>query len=150
MQKKTCALASLAVAVSGGVLLTGSPAHAQSTLVQGHRDHRHYSSHRSSNRNVNVNRNVNRNVVRVNIHNVNRNVSSFHEVDHADRDRDNAGFLFNRCHFGCNRGFERDRFDRDDRGDEDRGDRIIVGNDIRSVGDRDNGLRSVGDLGDLG
>ncbi len=133
MQKKTCALAGLAVAVTGGVLLTGSPAYAQSSLVQGHRHH-HYSSNR--NYNVNRNRNHNRVVVRVNVHNSNRN---FAVADRGrERDFDDSGFLFRRrCHFGCgfDNGFRRGGRDFDD-GDRDEGggDRIVVGNDIRSLG----------------
>lgn len=131
MQKKTCALAGLAVAVTGGVLLTGSPSYAQSTLVQGHRHH-HYSSR---NFNVNRNRNHNRVVVRVNVHNSNRNFA----VADRERDFDDSGFLFRRrCHFGCgfNRfddGFRRGR-DFDDGDRDEGGDRIIVGNDFRSLG----------------
>src|SRR5258708_1455644 len=81
VQKKTCALASLAVAATAGVLLSGSPASAQSTLVQGHR---HHSVNRNSN--WNRNRNHNRVVVRVNVHNSNRNVAV------ADRERGDEDF----------------------------------------------------------
>ena len=66
VQKKTFALAGLAVAAAGGVLLSGSPAQA-GALVQGHRHHHHYSSHRNYNRNANWNRNRHRVVVRVNV-----------------------------------------------------------------------------------
>ena len=133
MQKKTFALAGLAVAAAGGVLFTGSPADA-GVLVQGHRHH-HYSSHRNFNRNANWNRNHNRVVVRVNVRNDNVN-TAFAGRD-RDRDDDDFGLFRNRGRFRCNRF---DRFDDDDRGfgrdDEDRGDNIIVGNDIRTAGDR--------------
>jgi hypothetical protein len=131
VQKKTCVLAGLAVAATGGVLLSGSPAHAQSDLVQGHRHH-HYR-HYSSNRNTNWNRNHNRVVVRVNVHNSNHNVAV------ADREREDEDFGFFR-HRGCGSrcGFERDGFrGRDDDDRDEGGDRIIVGNDIRSLGARD-------------
>jgi hypothetical protein len=139
VQKKTYALAGLAVAAAGGVLLTSSPAQA-GALVQGHRHH-HYSSHRNYNRNANWNRNHHRVVVRVNVHNRNVNTAwaggGFRD-GFRDHDRDDDFGLFRRCHFGCNRF---DRFDRDDfgrdRDDDDRGDNIIVGNDIRTAGDRD-------------
>jgi hypothetical protein len=59
----------------------------------------------------------------------------------ADHERDDDFGLFrNRCHFSCNRFDRFDRFDRDrsfDRDDDDRGDNIIVGNDIRTAGLRD-------------
>jgi hypothetical protein len=130
VQKRTFALAGLAVAAAGGVLITSAPAYA-GALVQGHRHH-HYSSHRNFNRNTNLNRNHNRVVVRVNVRNRNVNTAF------ADHERDDDFGLFrNRCHFGCNRF---DRFDRDrsfGRDDDDRGDNIIVGNDIRTVRDRD-------------
>jgi hypothetical protein len=139
VQKKTFALAGLAVAAAGGVLLTGSPANA--ALVQGHRHH-HYSSHRNYNRNANWNRNRNGVVVRVNVRNRNNNVA----FAGRERERDDDFGLFrNRgggCGFGCGgRRFGRfDRFDDDDfgrdRDDDDRGDNIIVGNDIRTAGDR--------------
>ena len=134
VQKKTCALAGLAVAAAGGVLISGSPAYA-GALVQGHRHH-HYR-HSSYSRNTNLNRNHNRVVVRVNVRNRNVN-TSFVDRD-RDRDFDEGAGFFRRCHFGCNRfnrfdDFEGDRFDRDN---EDRGDKIIVGNDIRTAGDRD-------------
>jgi hypothetical protein len=143
VQKRTYTLAGLALAAAGGVLITSSPAHA-GALVQGHRHH-HYSSHRNYNRNANWNRNHNRVVVRV----VNRNVNTawagggFRGGGFRDHDRDDDDFgLFRhrRCGFGCNRF---DRFDGDgdgfgrDRDDDDRGDNIIVGNDIRTAGDRD-------------
>lgn len=135
MQKKTFALAGLAVAAAGGVLLTGSPAQA-GTLVQGHRHH-HYSSFRSSNRNANWNRNQNRVVVRVNVRNRNINTAF------AGRERDDDFGLFRGrgCRFfSCGRRFGRfDRFDDDrfGRDDDDRGDNIIVGNDFRTAGIRD-------------
>jgi hypothetical protein len=131
VQKKTCALTGLAVAMAGGVLLTGSPANAQSTLVQWRRHHHH--RHYSANRNVNLNRNRNRVVVRVNVHNSNHNVAI------ADRERDHDFGLFrhHRCRFDCFRGFDDDRFGRDDDDRDDGGDRIIVGNDFRSLGSRD-------------
>jgi hypothetical protein len=130
VQKKTCTLTGLAVAMAGGVLLTGSPANAQSTLVQWRRHH-HHSRHYSVNRNTNFNRNRNRVVVRVHVHNSNRNVAI------ADRERDDDFGLFRRhCRFDCFRRFDDDRFGRDD-DDRDGGDRIIVGNDFRSLGSRD-------------
>lgn len=134
MQKKTFALAGLAVAAAGGVLLTGSPANA-GVLVQGHRHH-HYSSHRNYNRNANWNRNHHRVVVRVNVRNHNVNTA----FAGRERERDSDYGLF-RHHRHC--GFRCDRFDDDgDRGwgrddDDDRGDNIIVGNDIRTAGSRD-------------
>jgi hypothetical protein len=131
VQKKTCALAGLAVAAAGAVLVTGSPANA-GALVQGHRHH-----HGSYHRNANYNRNHNRVVVRVVNHNVNTAFAGGRERD-GDED---FGFFRRRCHFGCG-GFNRfDRFDddgdfgREDR--DDRGDNIIVGNDIRTARDRD-------------
>ena len=131
MQKRTFALAGLAVAAAGGVLIAGSPAYA-GALVQGHRHH-HYSSH-NYNRNTNLNRNHNRVVVRVNVRNRNINTAF------AGRERDDDFGLFrHRCGFGCNRFDRFDRFDRDrsfGRDDDDRGDNIIVGNDIRTAGDR--------------
>lgn len=142
MHKRTYALAGLALAAAGGVLITSSPAQA-GALVQGHRHH-HYSSHRNYNRNANWNRNHNRVVVRVVNHNVNTAWSGgggFHRGfrDH-DRDDDFGLFRHRRCHFGCNNRFDRfddgDGFGRD-RDDDDRGDNIIVGNDIRTAGDRD-------------
>lgn len=132
MQKMTCALAGLAVA-AGGVVLAGSPANAQATLAQGHR-HRHHSVS-SWSRSTNVNRNVNRNVVRVNVRNVNHNSTVIRDFD---RERDNefegAGFFRRRCRFDC--GFDRERIrdGRDD--DEERGDRIVVGNDFGVGRDR--------------
>jgi hypothetical protein len=140
VQKTTFALAGLAIAAAGGMLITSSPAHA-GALVQGHRHH-HYSSHRNYNRNANWNRNHNRVVVRVNVRNRNVNTAF------AGREReDEFGFFrHRRCGFGCNRfnRFDRfDRFDRDDDGfgrdrdDDDRGDNIIVGNDFRTAGHRD-------------
>jgi hypothetical protein len=137
VQKKTYALAGLAVAAAGGVLLTGSPANA-GALVQGHRHH-HYSSHRSYNRNANWNRNHNRVVVRVNVRN--HNVNTAFAGRERERD-DDFGLFRHRCGSRCG-GFNRfDRFDDDggwgrDRDDDDRGDNIIVGNDIRTAGDRD-------------
>ncbi|MDN3359214.1 hypothetical protein [Actinomadura sp. DC4] len=141
VHKKSYALAVLAVAAAGGVLLTGSPANA-GTLVQGYRHH-HYSSHRNYNRNANWNRNHNRVVVRVNVRNHNVNTA----WAGRDRDRDDDFGLFrHRCGFGCGNRFNRfdDFDDDDDRGfrrgggdDDDGGDRIIVGNDIRTAGDRD-------------
>jgi hypothetical protein len=131
VQKKTFALAGLAVAAAGGVLLTGSPANA-GVLVQGHRHH-HYSSHRNYNRNANWNRNHNRVVVRVNVRNHNVN-TAFADHERDEHDSDFGLFRHRRCGFRCN------RFDDDDRGfgrdDDDRGDNIIVGNDIRTAGDR--------------
>lgn len=129
MQKKTCALTGLAIAVTGGVLLTGSPANAQSTLVQWRRHH-HHARHIAVNRNTNLNRNHNRVVVRVHVRNSNRNFAF------ADRERDDDFGLFRhrRCGFDCFRRFDHDRFDDDDRNDG--GDRIIVGNDFRSLGTR--------------
>lgn len=136
MQKTTFALAGLAIAAAGGVLISGSPAYA-GALVQGHRHH-HYSSHRSHNRNANWNRNRNRVVVRVNVRNHNFN-TAFAGRDH-ERD-DFSLFRHRRCRFGCNRFDRFDRFDDDgfgrDRDDDDRGDNIIVGNDIRTAGNRD-------------
>ena len=139
MQKRTYALAGLAVAAAGGVLITSAPAQA-GALVQGHRHH-HYSSHRNYNRNANWNRNRHRVVVRVNVHNRNVNTAwaggGFR--DH-DRDDDFGLFRHRRCHFGCNRFNRFDDFDGDGFGrdrDDDRGDNIIVGNDIRTAGDRD-------------
>ena len=131
MQKKTFALAGLAVAAAGGVLLSGSPADA-GVLVQGHRHH-HYSS-RNYNRNANWNRNHNRVVVRVNVRNHNVN-TAFADRDHDEHDSDFGLFRHRRhCGFRCN------RFDDDERGfgrdDDERGDNIIVGNDIRTAGDR--------------
>ena len=142
MLKKTCALAGLALATAGGVLLTGSPASAQGTLAQWHH-HRHHYGHYSSHRNVNINRNRNHNrvVVRVNVRNRNNNIAfagrereRFHENDFG---------LFRRCHFGCGNRFGRfgdDEFRGGgfgrDRDDDDRGDTIIVGNDFRALGDR--------------
>jgi hypothetical protein len=141
VQKKTFALAGLAVATVGGVLFTGSPANAGS-LVQGHRHH-HYSS-RNYNRNTNWNRNHNRVVVRVNVRNHNVN-TAFAGRDRDDRDSDFGLFRHRGCGFRCNR-FDDDEgdrgFGRDD--DDDRGDRIIVGNDIRTAGDR-GGLGGLGD-----
>lgn len=134
MQKRTYALAGLAVAAASGVLITGSPAYA-GALVQGHRHH-HYSSHRNYNRNLNLNRNNNRVVVRVNVRN--RNINTAFAGGDRERD-DDFGLFRRRCHFGCNRFDRFDRFDRDGfgRDDDDRGDNIIVGNDIRTAGDRD-------------
>ncbi|HZE33331.1 MAG TPA: hypothetical protein VE198_18060 [Actinoallomurus sp.] len=137
MQKRTYALAGLALAAAGGVLITSSPAQA-GALVQGHRHH-HYSSHRNYNRNANWNRNHHRVVVRVNVHNRNVN-TAWAGGGFRDNDRDDDFGLFRnrRCHFGCNR-FDRfdDDFGRDRDRDDDRGDNIIVGNDIRTAGDRD-------------
>jgi hypothetical protein len=119
-------LAGLAAAAAGAVLVTGSPAYA-GALVQGHRHH-----HSSYNRNANYNRNHNRVVVRVINHNVNSAFAAGRERDDDDGD---FGLFHRRCHFGCHRF---DRFD-DDRGfgrdDDDRGDNIIVGNDIRTARD---------------
>jgi hypothetical protein len=130
VQKRTYALAGLAVAAASGVLITGSPAYA-GALVQGHRHHHHYSSHRNHNRNLNLNRNHNRVVVRVVNHNVNTAFAGggFHR-GFRDFDRDSDFGLFrHRCRFGCGRfGFD-DDFGRD-RDDDDRGDNIIVGNDF--------------------
>jgi hypothetical protein len=141
VQKRTYALAGLALAAAGGVLITSSPAQA-GALVQGHRHH-HYSSHRNYNRNANWNRNHNRVVVRVNVrnHNVNTAWAGGGFRDH-DRDDDDFGLFRHRgCRSSCNR-FDRfdgdgDGFGRRDRDDDDRGDNIIVGNDIRTAGDRD-------------
>ncbi|WP_329244193.1 hypothetical protein OG417_47360 [Actinoallomurus sp. NBC_01490] len=134
VQKRTYALAGLAVAAAGGVLITGSPAYA-GALVQGHRHHHHYSSHRNHNRNLNFNRNHNRVLVRVNVRNRNVNTAwaggGFNR-GFRDFDRDSDFGLFrHRCRFGCGRfGFD-DDFGRDrDRDDDDRGDNIIVGNDF--------------------
>jgi hypothetical protein len=130
VQKKTYALAGLAVAAAGGVLLTSSPAYA-GALVQGHRHH-HSSSHRNYNRNANWNRNHNRVVVRVNVRNHNVN-TAFAE---RERERDDDFGLFrNHCGVRCVR-FDDDRDRGRDRDDDDRGDRIVVGNDIRTAGDR--------------
>lgn len=136
MQKRTYALAGLAVAAAGGVLITGSPAYA-GALVQGHRHH-HYSSHRNYNRNTNLNRNHNRVVVRVNVRNHNVN-TAFAGHEGRDREDDFGLFRHRRCGFGCGNRF--DRFDGDGDGfgrdrDDDRGDNIVVGNDIRTAGDR--------------
>jgi hypothetical protein len=128
VHKKTCALAGLAAAAAGAVLVTGSPAYA-GALVQGHRHH-----HSSYNRNANYNRNHNRVVVRVINHNVNSAFAAGRERDDDDGD---FGLFHRRCHFGCHRFDRFDRFD-DDRGfgrDDDRGDNIIVGNDIRTARD---------------
>jgi hypothetical protein len=130
VQKKTFALAGLAVAAAGGVLLSGSPADA-GVLVQGHRHH-HYSS-RNYNRNANWNRNHNRVVVRVNVRNHNVN-TAFAGREHDENDSDFGLFRHRGCGFRCN------RFEDEDRGfgreDEERGDNIIVGNDIRTAGER--------------
>jgi hypothetical protein len=131
VQNKTYALAGLAVAAAGGVLLTSSPAYA-GALVQGHRHH-HSSSHRNFNRNANWNRNHNRVVVRVNVRN--HNVNTAFAGRERERDDDFGLFRHRHCGFRCN------RFDNDDRDfgrdDDDRGDNIIVGNDIRTAGARD-------------
>jgi hypothetical protein len=141
VQKKTYALAGLAVAAAGGVLLTGSPANA-GALVQGHRHH-HYSSHRHYNRNANWNRNRNGVVVRVNVRNRNVNTAwagggGFHRG--WDRDDDFGLFRHRRCGFGCGNRFGFDGDFGRDRDDDDRGDNIIVGNDFRSGGNRGLGL----------
>src|SRR3954447_3692734 len=102
VQKKTFALAGLAIAAAGGVLLTGSPAQA-GTLVQGHRHH-HYSS-RNYNRNANWNRNHNRIVVRVNNRNFNTAFAGGGFGRERDRDDDFGLFRHRGCGFGCNRGF---------------------------------------------
>jgi hypothetical protein len=133
VQKKTYALAGLAIAAAGGVLLSGSPAQA-GALVQGHRHHHYSSHHRNYNRNANWNRNRNGVVVRVNVRNHNVN-TAWAGRDH-DRESDFGLFRHHRgCGFSCNRGFD-EGFGRD-RDDDDRGDNIIVGNDFRTAGDRD-------------
>ncbi len=135
MQKKTCALAGLAaVAAASGVLVSSSPASAQSTLVQHHRHWRHHSV--NHNVNWNRNRNHNRVVVRVNVHNSNRNVAFAGNERRRGFDDDFGFFRHRRCHLGCGGGFDNDDFGRGRDDDDDRGDNIIVGNDFRSLGDR--------------